>query len=170
MQQKNLAELYDLPPIPWSRAIEALEAGPVAPGTWFLATARPDGRPHVAGVGAMWDRDRVYIVSGEGTRKSRNLAANPSCSIAVSLDGIDLVIEGEAQRVTDRPTLDRLAARYAQEGWPATVEGEAFTHEYSAPSAEPPPWNLYAIEPVTVYGVLASDPGGATRWRFDDER
>jgi hypothetical protein len=169
MQQKNLAELYDLPPVPWSRAIEALEGGPVAPGTWFLATVRPDGRPHVAGVGAVWQDGKVYVVSGEGTRKSRNLAANPSCSIAVSLDGMDLVIEGEAERVTDRATLEKLAARYATEGWPATVEGQAFTHEYSAPSAGPAPWNLYVIDPVTVYAVMSDTPGGATRWRFDGE-
>ena len=167
MQQKNLAELYDLEPVPWSRALKALEKGPVPPGTWFLATVRPDGRPHVAGVGAVWQDGKVYVVSGEGTRKGRNLAARPACSIAVSLDGMDLVVEGDAERVTDRATLDRLAARYAEEGWPATVDGAAFTHEFSAPSAGPPPWNLYAIEPVTVYGVLAGAPGGATRWRFD---
>jgi hypothetical protein len=167
MQQKNLAELYDLEPVPWSRALEALEGGP-GTGTWFLATVRPDGRPHLAGVGAIWDEGKVYVVSGEGTRKSRNLAANPTCSIAVSLDGMDIVVEGDAERVTDQATLERLAARYAKEGWPATVEGQAFTHEYSAPSAGPPPWNLYVIDPVTVYGVLSAAPGGATRWRFTD--
>ena len=166
MQQKNLAELYDLEPVPWSRALQALEGGP-GTGTWFLATVRPDGRPHVAGVGAIWDEGKVYVVSGDGTRKSRNLAANPTCSIAVSLDGMDIVVEGDAERVTDQATLERLAARYAKEGWPATVEDQAFTHEYSAPSAGPPPWNLYEVTPVTVVGVLASEPGGATMWRFE---
>ena len=167
MQQKNLAELYDLEPVPWSRALEALEGGP-GTGTWFLATVRPDGRPHVAGVGAIWHEGKVYVVSGEETRKSRNLAANPTCSIAVSLEGMDIVVEGDAERVTDEVTLETLAARYAEEGWPATVEDGAFTHEYSAPSAGPPPWNLYVIDPVTVYGVLSAEPGGAMRWRFRD--
>ena len=69
--------------------------------------------------------------------------------------------------MTDDDTLQRLAKRYAEGGWPATVEDGAFTYEYSAPSAGPPPWYLYAITPTTVYGVLASEPGGATRWRFD---
>ena len=45
-----------------------------------------------------------------GTRKSRNLAANPACTISVGLAGIDLVLEGTAARVTDRPTLERVAA------------------------------------------------------------
>jgi hypothetical protein len=166
MDQKNLADLYDLDPIPWSRVEEAL-ASPPPTLTSFLATTRPDGRPHVAGVGAVWDGGKVYVVSGPGTRKSRNLAANPNCSIAMSLKGIDLVFEGRAERVTDDATLQRLAKRYAEGGWPARVEGGAFTYDYSAPSAGPPPWYLYAITPVTVFGVLGEEPGGATRWRFD---
>ena len=167
MDQKNLADLYGLPPIPWSRALEALESGQQRNETSFLATARPDGRPHVAGVGAVWDGGKVYFVSGAGTRKSRNVAQNPNCTIAMSLTGIDLVFEGVAERVTDDETLHRLAKRYADGGWPAKVEDGAFTYDYSAPSAGPPPWDLYAITPTTVFGVLAAEPGGATRWRFE---
>ena len=167
METKNLADLYGLEPIPWSRALAALETGSQRNETSFLATTRPDGRPHLAGVGAVWEDGKVYFVSGDGTRKSRNVAENPSCAISISLPGIDLVIEGEAQRVMDDETLQRLAKRYAEGGWPARVEDGAFTYDYSAPSAGPPPWNLYAIAPTTIYGVLAAEPGGATRWRFD---
>lgn len=167
MDQKNLADLYGLDPIPWSRALEALEAGQQRNETSFLATTRPDGRPHVAGVGAVWDNGKAYFVSGAGTRKSRNVARNPTCSLAMSLPGLDLVIEGKAERVTNDETLHRLAKRYAEGGWPARVEDGAFTYDYSAPSAGPPPWDLYAITPTTIFGVLASEPGGATRWRFD---
>jgi len=166
MDQKNLADLYGLEPIPWSRALEALEAGNKHNETSFLATTRPDGRPHLAGVGAVWDQGKAYFVSGAGTRKSRNVAENPSCAISMSLPGIDLVIEGVAERVTDDETLNRLAQRYADGGWPARVEDGAFTYDYSAPSAGPPPWDLYAVAPITVFGVLAAEPGGATRWRF----
>jgi len=167
MDQKNLADLYGLGPIPWSRALEALESGEQRNETSFLATTRPDGRPHLAGVGAVWDDGKVYFVSGAGTRKSRNVAQNPNCAISMSLPGIDLVIEGVAERVTDDQTLQRLAKRYADTGWPATVKDGAFTHEYSAPSAGPPPWDLYEVRPTTVFGVLGAEPGGATRWRFD---
>jgi general stress protein 26 len=167
MDQKNLAELYHLDPIPWSTALAALESSEPQKQTPFLATTRPDGRPHVAGVGALWDDGRIYFVSGADTRKSRNLAENPECAVALSLPGIDLVIEGRAERVTDEPTLQRLAERYADQGWPASVKDGAFTYDYSAPSAGPPPWDLYAVRPVTVFGVLSAEPGGATRWRFD---
>ena len=96
----------------------ALEGAKAQQFTPFLATVRPDGRPHGAGVGAVWQDDKVYFVSGPGTRKSRNLAENPDCSVAFALPGIDLVVEGRAKRVTDAGTLSRLAGRYAEEGWP----------------------------------------------------
>ena len=167
MHEKNLADLYHLDPIPWSRAREALEAASTKRITPFLATTRPDGRPHMVGVGAVWHDDKVYFVSGAGTRKSKNLAQNPNCVVAWSLDGIDLEIEGKAERVTDDATLQDVAKVYAEGGWPATVKDGAFTHEYSAPSAGPPPWDVYVVEPVTVFGVLGEEPGGAMRWRFD---
>lgn len=169
MDQKNMADLYGLDPIPWTRALEALESAEPRTQTPFLATTRPDGRPHVAALGALWDHGKVYFVSGPWTRKSRNLAQNPNCVIGLSLTGIDLVIEGVAERVTDDETLQRLAKRYADQGWVPTVKDGAFTHEYSAPSAGPPPWDLYAVTPTTVFGVLTAEgePGGATRWRFD---
>jgi general stress protein 26 len=166
VKQKNLAELYDLDPIPWSVALAALEAQQPEQRTPFLATTRRDGRPHVAGVGALWDSGKVYFTSGAGTRKSRNLADNPNCSLALTLKGIDLVIEGKAVKVTDEATLQRLAKHYGDQGWPARVDDGAFTYDYNAPSAGPPPWNLYEVTPVTVYGVRTVEPGGATRWRF----
>ena len=164
---KNL-DIYGAKPIPWSRALKQLDSH--AAGTYWLATTRPDGRPHVAGTGALWVDGKIYIVSGAHTRKSRNLAANPSCAVSVSLPGIDLVLEGNAIRVTDRPTLLRLAKLYAAQGWPVSVSGDAFTAAYSAPSAGPPPWSLYVVRVTTAFGVGTKDPSGATRWRFEKTR
>jgi hypothetical protein len=165
--QKNL-DIYGAAPIPWSRALKQLEAS--TGGTYWLATTRPDGRPHVAAVGALWVDGKIYFVSGTGTRKGRNLAANPDCVFSVSLTGIDLVVEGTAVRITDRPTLLRLAKRYAAQGWPASVSGGALTAEYSAPSAGPPPWDLYVVKPTTAFGVATAEPSGATRWQFENMR
>jgi Pyridoxamine 5'-phosphate oxidase len=165
MDQTNL-DIYGAAPIPWSRAQEQLDAG--VEGSQWLATVRPDGRPHVAGIGALWIDGKIYFTSGAGTRKSRNLAENPNCTISVALKGLDLVVEGRAEKVTDTETLERLAERYAAQGWPATVSGGALTAPYSAPSAGPPPWELYVIKPIVGFGVAGAEPFGAMRWRFDD--
>jgi hypothetical protein len=86
--------------------------------------------------------------------------------VAVRLTGIDLVLEGEAHRVTDSSTLERLAAVYRTGGWPAQVEDDAFTAPFSAPSAGPPPWHLHRLTLHTAYGVAGAEPHGATRWDF----
>jgi hypothetical protein len=76
------------------------------------------------------------------------------------------ILEGEATRVTDQPTLEAVARLYREAGWPAQVEGEAFIAPYSAPSAGPPPWQLYRFTFHTAFGVAGAEPHGATRWRF----
>lgn len=103
-------------------------------------------------------------MSGPGTRTSRNLSENPACTISVCLEYV--VIEGKAARDTDAPSLERIAARYRDGGWPAEVAGDAFTAPYNAPSARPPPWHLYRSRFRTAFGVAAAEPYGATRWRF----
>jgi hypothetical protein len=155
---------YGSSELAWSRGSDRLAGSPLP--EVFLGTSRPDGRPHAARVGALWYDGDVYFTSGPGTRKSRNLAENPACTISMSLEGIDLVLEGEATRVTDRPALEAVAGLYRQGGWPAEVEGEAFTAPYSAPSAGPPPWDLYRFTFHTIFGVATVEPYGATRWRF----
>ena len=161
---RNL-DIYGSAPLRWSRALKQLEAGTAA--SYWLATTKPDRRPHVAAVGALWVDGKIYFTSSAKARKGRNLAANPNCVLSVTLKGLDLVVEGSAVRITDRPTLLRLAQRYAAQGWPASVSGEALTAKYSAPSAGPPPWNLYVVRPITAFGVATAKPWGATRWQFE---
>jgi hypothetical protein len=165
-ETKNLDQ-YGNEPLQWSRAVQALDQIGSQNITWFLSAVDPDGAPHSAGVGAVWCEGGVYFVSGGGTRKSRDLKDRPAASVAVGLAEIDLVFEGSAKRITDHPTLERLAKHYREEGgWPAEVEGEGFTAPFTAPSAGPPPWNVYELQFDTVYGVAKAEPHGATRWRF----
>jgi pyridoxine/pyridoxamine 5'-phosphate oxidase len=171
MEEKNL-DIYGSAPIRWSRPLAQLEATTPkseeahAPKTYWLATVRPDGRPHIAGVGALWVDGKFYFTSGAGTRKSRNLAENPNCVISVALGDLDLTVEGTATKVTDATTLQRMAERYAAQGWPARATGTALTAEYSAPSAGPPPWDLFVMTPSKAFGVATAEPFGATRWRL----
>lgn len=157
---------YGSAPLPWSRPRDLLNATPATPDlAYFLGTAGPDG-PHAAGIGAVWHEDSLWFTSGPGTRKSRHLAADPRCTVSVRLEGLDLVLEGRAARVTDPATLEALAAVYRDAGWPATVDGDAFTAPFSAPSAGPPPWHLFRLALDSATGVASAEPHGATRWRF----
>src|SRR5215471_8404563 len=90
-------EPYDAP-IPWAQARRRLQD---AHDTYWLATTRPDGTPHVRPILGVWVDERLHFVSGFATRKTRHLAAEPQVTIAVSADGIDLVVEGRAERVED---------------------------------------------------------------------
>ena len=174
--EKNL-DRYGSPPLAWDRALERLEeewkqqappemGGDAYPHTHWLATTRPDGRPHVVGIGAVWDAGHFYFSAGDGTRKAKDLAQNPHCVITLAAKGIDIVLEGEAKKVTDEEKLRRLAEVFATGGWAPTVRDGAFYHEFSAPSAGPPPWYLYEFTPKTVFGVATAEPYGATRWRL----
>ena len=158
---------YGFPALPWGRPRDPLAAGPLGPGTsFFLGTVRPDGRPHAAAVGAAWVDGDLYFTSSPATRKARNLAVRDACTISVRLEDIDLVLEGEASRITHASTLDRVAGLYRDGGWPAEVESDALTAPFSAPSAGPPPWHLYRFVFHTAFGVATAEPFGATRWRF----
>ena len=150
----------------WSRARDALACVPSPDVTYFLGTCRPDTTPHAAGIGAQWLDGDLYFTSSPAARKARDLAVNPLCTISVRLPGIDLVLDGTAARVTDPETLEQVAAGYRAGGWPARVEGDAFTAPFNAPSAGPPPWHVYRFTFHTVVGVATTEPYGATRWRF----
>jgi len=160
---------YGSPPLEWRRARDRYVAAlPTMEVTTFIGTVRPDGRPHAAAIGALWLRGDVYFTSSPAARKARNLASNPACTLSAKLEGIDIVAEGDAVRVTDPATLEEVAERYRDGGWPAEVEGDAFTAPYSAPSAGPPPWQVYRFRFSTVFAVATAEPYGATRWRFAD--
>ena len=169
--QRNL-DGYGTPPIEWQRVRDILakditqvpgSGGPDRHTPW-LTTINPDGSPHVTPVGVVQLDGVWYFSSGPSTRKSRNLAADPRCVVSVATHPFDLVIEGNAQRVTDADELRAAAATFNQQGWPAEVDGDGLTAEYSAPSAGPPPWHVYRITPATVFAFGTAEPYGATRF------
>jgi len=173
--ERNL-DGYGAPPIPWTKVRERLDQGlSQAPGTGgpdrytcWLATVNPDGTPHVVPLGALWVDGAFYFTSGATARKSQNIAQNPNCVISVATHDFDIVVEGKAARVTDLAMLRRIAEAYRADGWEATVDEEhhSLTAPYSAPSAGPPPWDVYELIPETVYAFGTAEPYGATRWRF----
>jgi hypothetical protein len=171
--QRNL-DGYGTPPIEWAR-VEAVLASRLtqAPGTGgpqrhtvWLTTINPDGRPHATPVGVV-QRDGTWcFTSGPTTRKSRNLARDPRCTVSVATDPFDLIVEGTAERVIEPGELASVAAVFVEGGWPAEVDGDALTAQYMAPSAGPPPWHVYRITSSTVFAFGASEPFGATKFEL----
>jgi Pyridoxamine 5'-phosphate oxidase len=154
-------ETYDAP-TPWAEARRRLHD---AHTTYWLATTRPDGTPHVRPVLGVWVDERLHFVSGSATRKTRHLAASPRVTITVSADGIDLVAEGRAERVEDPAALRRVAAEYAAKyGWAATPRDGAFYDTEGAPTAGPPPYEVYQVTPAQVLGFPAGESFSPTRW------
>ena len=167
-ETKNL-DIYGSPALEWERVVQALDkirdldVADSASHYW-LATVRPDGRPHVMGVGIVWNHGTFYLVAGPKTQKAKNLAHNPRCVVSIAAPGMDIVAEGEATVVRDEAELKRIAGLFSD--WGPQVRDGAFWHEYSAPSAGPPPWDVYEITPATIYAVASAEPHGATRWRL----
>ena len=150
--------------LPWSHATDRLAAA----RNYWLATTRPDGRPHVAPVWGVWLDGALYFATGQGTRKGRNLARNPRCVVTLSGGGLDLVIEGSAARLTDEARLRRVAAVYAAKGWHVTVRDGAFEDTEGAPTAGPPPYDVYVVAPTVAFGfgTGAENWDHPTRWSF----
>jgi hypothetical protein len=174
MEISNLGAADGLPPVNWADVTEKLEAGSApAPDahnarTTWLTTVNEDGSPHVTPVGAVWLDGTFWFQTGAGTRKSRNVERDPRCSVALSIRDADVVVEGDAVRVTDRESLERVAEAWADGGWPAEPDetGSGITAPFNAPAQGPPPWNVYRIEPRSAIVALGSEPGGLSRFRF----
>jgi hypothetical protein len=174
MESINLGEADGLPPVDWCAVVEKLEANSApAPDalnirTKWLCTVNEDGSPHVTAVGALWVDGAFWFQTGAGTRKRRNVARDPRCSVALSIRDADVVVEGTAVRVTEPGALARIAKAWADGGWPAEPDptGSGITAPFNAPSQGRPPWHVYRIEPRSATVVLGTEPGGLTRFRF----
>src|SRR3954451_22560416 len=121
MENINLAELYDAPPMVWDDVEHRLDArypqqpGSEGPGrhTSWLTSLNCDGSPHANAVGSVWVDRRFWFVTGLGTRRGRNLRRDPRCLLALSLRELDLVVEGRAVVVSDPERLAQLAQVWA---------------------------------------------------------
>jgi hypothetical protein len=169
----NLGAADGLPPVDWAEVADRLTAGsaPAADAmnsrTTWLCTLNSDGSPHVTAVGALWMDDTFWFQTG-ATRKARNVARDPRCSLAVSVRDADVVIEGDAVRVTDADAVARIAKAWADNGWPVEPDesGSGIRAPFNAPTQGPAPWNVYRIEPRSAVVTWGAEPGGLTRFQF----
>src|SRR5215211_9157541 len=114
MEIINLAKADGLPPVDWAAVVEKLEAGSApAPDaanarTTWLCTLNEDGSPHVTAVGALWLDGTFWFQTGSPTRKARNVTRDPRCAVAVSIKDSDVVVQGDAVRLTEPPAVAQL--------------------------------------------------------------
>lgn len=152
----------DSAPTPWSRAASLLESA----DTYWLATVRPDGRPHVVPILAVWVDGTLLFVASDTSRKAADLARDSRCTITTHGNGLDLVVDGDAAKVTDEALIQRVADAYASKyDWHVTVRNRAF-HAEGAPTAGPPPYFVYTVTPSTTFGFPSDGMLTPTRWRF----
>jgi hypothetical protein len=176
MQSTNLGEADGLSPLDWSRVATELadlltHDDPHSPNrsTFWLTTLNADGSPHVTSVGAFWHAGSCWFQTGGHTRKAKNVARDPRCTISAATKSFDVMVAGEARRVTDPKIVAEIAALWATSGWPARPDdsGTGITAPFNAPTLGPPPWSVYEIKPRTATAVGTSEEmPGSTRWRF----
>jgi general stress protein 26 len=146
-------------PPPWSRVAAMLEEAEI----FWLSTVRGDGRPHVTPLPAIWDRGALHFCTGTEEQKTKNLGRDPRCVLTTGTNrlrsGLDVVVEGIAERIVDHARLVELAALWESKlDWPFEVGEDTFSDGIHTA------W-VYAVRPAKV---LAFGKGefSQTRFRF----
>jgi hypothetical protein len=136
--------------LPWSWARDRLTRA----HNYFVATTRPEGRPHLMPVWGVWHSDCFYFSTGAKSRKARNLAANPNCVVSPEGGKRAVIVEGIAKRVRVTPALRPVRAAYrAKYGMDLD------------PSLGP----ILRVTPRVAFGFIESETEfttTATRWTF----
>ena len=145
---------------PWAKGREMLEKAEI----YWLTTVRPDGRPHVTPLIAVWLDDVFYFCTGPEEHKAKNLASNSHCVITTgcnALEGFDLVVEGDADLINDEDRLRRVADKYASKyDWHFDVRDGAFYGDGGKAL-------VYEVRPAKAFGFGKGEPFSQTRylWR-----
>ena len=150
------------PPTPWADAHRVLETAEL----FWISTVRRSGRPHVTPLPAVWCEGRLHFCTGAAEQKAVNLAENRHVALTTGCnfwkEGLDVVVEGEAVRVTDESRLRVLADlwRSKYEGdWDFAVENGMFRHDDGGTAV------VFAVAPTKVI-AFAKGQFAQTRYRF----
>jgi hypothetical protein len=149
---------------PWAEARSRLEEAEV----FWISTVRPDGRPHVTPLIAVLVDDALVFCTGPDERKAKNLAENPHCVLTTGTnaigEGLDIVVEGGAVRVTDDARLRQIADLYVSkygEDWRFDVRDGAFRHSGGEQVAL-----VFEVAPTQAFGFRKGNEFSQTRWSF----
>jgi general stress protein 26 len=139
--------------LPWSWAQERL----VRSHDYWLATVMPSGLPHLMPVWGVWHEDRLWFSSANGSRKARNLAHEPRCTLSTDDPLEPVVVQGQAHRVTDEEALRRML----------TEENAKYGTAYGLELVDPASNSVFALEPDWAFALDTKDfAGSPTRFVF----
>ena len=139
----------------WSWAAERLTAA----RNYWVATVRPTGRPHLMPVWAMWDDSMLWFTSAVGSRKIRNLAADPRCCVTTEDASDPVVIEGVADITTEPALLQRVI----------DLMNAKYHTDFGVDFLDPAINATVGVRPRRVFSLRAGDfTGSPTRWIFED--
>jgi nitroimidazol reductase NimA-like FMN-containing flavoprotein (pyridoxamine 5'-phosphate oxidase superfamily) len=109
---------------PWEETRRVLETAEL----FWLATVRADGRPHVTPLVAVWHDGALYFTTTDTGQKAVNLRGNPHVILTTGCntwkEGLDVVVEGDAVRITDQDALERVASV-----WATKWDGESWKYQ-----------------------------------------
>ncbi len=152
----------EVPPTPWADARRVIETAEL----FWISTVRRDGRPHVAPLPAVWYEDALHFCTGAEEQKALNIAENPRVALTTGCnlwkEGLDVVVEGSAVRITDEARLGALADLWRSKyhgDWDFTVEGGSFHHRDGGSAI------VFEVAPVKVL-AFAKGRFAQTRYRF----
>jgi hypothetical protein len=117
----------------------------------------------------IWLDAAAYFCTGLAERKARNLAQNRQCVLTTGcnqLDGLDLVVEGEATRVDGEAELQAVAGAFEVKygAYFTAPEGTWFGLGDAIRGGTA---LVYRIDPTTAFGFGKGNSFSQTRWRFD---
>jgi general stress protein 26 len=117
---------------PWDDTRRELEDAEL----FWITTVRSDGRPHVTPLVAVWLDGAIHFCTGHSEQKAINLRRNPHVILTTGCNrwdrGLDVVVEGDAVRVTDPDMLRRLAQAWTAKWdgrWQFAAGSDSFHHQ-----------------------------------------
>ena len=155
----------DASPSSWHEVEERLAGA----RTYWLTTVRDDGRPHSTPLAGVWHEDAFWFCTGSDEQKARNLEHQSDVLVAVGssdFEGLDVVVEGQARRITDDVRLRRIAAAYNAKNPPPLqfdVRDGAFHPQQGGARAI-----VFEVRPAKVLAFRKDDPFGQTRFLPND--
>lgn len=153
-------------PVGWQQVSDALAAAEL----YWLTTVRKDGRPHITPLIGAWVDDSFVFCTGPEEQKARNLEDRTTVAVTTGANtwnvGLDIVVEGNASRVTGLNTLtplaDAIREKYRGE-WDFTPHDDGFGHLDG--SGDSHVAYVYRVPPDKVL-AFAKSPHGQTTFRF----